>query len=174
MMLQSGLYAIKDAAMMEWLFEIAICSPGKLGYTSHTVLEHICDHIKKNEYFTVSLAPVLKLLSKFGARSSILKVLEVEVPPYQGAVASKAHRAAALWRLSELLCLFAKKKMLNNEDVPFCVVVLLVIGLDVQTEFNLRLSLKSSLSALIKGYCEESEYQRGKMVSFIFPHLIER
>lgn len=171
LMLQSGLYAIKDAAMMEWLFEIAICSPGKLGYASHTVLEHICDHIKKNECFTISLSPVLKLLSKFGARSSVLELLEVEVPTNEGIIASKVHRSAALWRLSELFCLFATKKMLNSEDVPFCVVVLLAVGLDIQTEFNLRLSLKSSLGALIKEYCEESEYQRGEMVSFIFPIL---
>ncbi|KAH8116636.1 hypothetical protein DFH11DRAFT_1223314 [Phellopilus nigrolimitatus] len=166
--LQSGVFAMPDfpvtAGFLTWLFEIAISAYGSLADTSFTILRQICErHPFANENIFVSFAPVLKLLSMFGARRDILESLGFDVPSCSASHVKKLQQHEVLWTLSELLGTFGKCKVLDPAIVPSCVALLLAIGMDVATDLDLKLSIMRAVDMLCVTYCEKFARERGEM-----------
>ncbi|KAL5507655.1 hypothetical protein ACEPAH_7111 [Sanghuangporus vaninii] len=162
--LQSGLISFEDAGFMEWLFEVAICTGGSLAISAHAVLKHICEsRSQESRAVVISITPVLKALSKLGARRDFLDALHLEAEPCDRLALPDVLRSEALWRLSEIVLSLASEDLLHVEDVPVYFALLVAIGMDIKTDINLRLSIKRSLNCLINAYCGDFFAERGEM-----------
>ncbi|KAL5528818.1 hypothetical protein ACEPAF_7957 [Sanghuangporus sanghuang] len=162
--LQSGLISFEDAGFMEWLFEVAICTSGSLAISAHAVLKHICEsRSQESRTVVISITPVLKALSKLGARRDFLDALHLEAASCDRLALPDVLRSEALWRLSEIVLSLASEDLLHAEDVPVYFALLVAIGMDIKTDINLRLSIKRSLNCLINAYCGDFFAERGKI-----------
>ena len=159
---------------MNWLFEVAICLNGDIAIAAHDTLIHISELSTTQENLLVSMSPLRKALARYHARMDVLEALGVDNIPCQDNIIDMSQRSEALWRLSEIVTIFASKKMLDEEDVPTYFALILAIGMDRSTSFNLRLSIRRTLNALIRSYCGEFSEERGEMVrlsNFVFRSL---
>ncbi|KAL5523425.1 hypothetical protein ACEPAG_7598 [Sanghuangporus baumii] len=162
--LQSGLISFEDADFMEWLFEVAICTSGSLAISAHAVLKHICEsRSQESRAVILSITPVLKALSKLGARRDFLDALHLKAASCDRLVLPDTLRSEALWRLSEIILSLASEDLLHVEDVPVYFALLVAIGMDIESDINLRLSIKRALNCLINAYCGEFSAERGEM-----------
>ncbi|EJD02589.1 uncharacterized protein FOMMEDRAFT_140535 [Fomitiporia mediterranea MF3/22] len=163
MLLQSGSLVTEDEAFVTWAFELAICAAGTLAIAAHTLLCRICDASSEGLQSTVvSVTPALKMLSRLGAKQSIVEAIQLETSFLPSPSLTADHRRDTLWRFSDLVERFASKAMFVSEDVPSYFALLLAVGLDPSTGLRLKLCIKRALCALIRQFCEVSD-ERGEM-----------
>lgn len=171
--LQSGFLNFEDATFMEWLLEVSVCTSGNLAISAHTALERVCEEqSSEDNTVVVSVTPLLKALSRLGIRQDILTALYLEAPFHDRLVLPDAQRSEALWRLSEIVRALASGELLDAEDVPAYFGLLVVIGMDVNADLTLRLSIKRALNTLIETYFGEFTESRSDMVSLKYGLIV--
>ncbi|THH04409.1 hypothetical protein EW145_g5543 [Phellinidium pouzarii] len=151
-----------SCGFLSWLFEVSLFSQGHLARSSSNLLHHICEtHPSAKETF-VSVSPILKALVWLGARKDVLDTIGFDDLPCN-THGNAPYQSEVLWRLSRLINLFGKNKMLDPTVVPSCVSLMIAIGMDVQTDFDLKLSITAAINTLIIGYCSRFTMERGEM-----------
>ena len=148
---------------LTWLFEVATGAYSD-SLSAFSALEFIYTSASK------ALPPfpfvaVTKFLERMSPSEDCIQKLRLQVSHANKTILGTADRETAIKTFVMLLEVLGRSRALQTGDVPTCIQLLVGIGMDPSTSFNLRLRIKSSINTLLVTFLPNFENQRSQLVS---------
>ena len=156
--------------ILPWLFEAALSTHEVVAQSSYTALSRTCQ-LKNHERLCnvfIPLACIVRVLAKLGAKSDVLASLDLELPSVTDASVNSSQRRNAIWRLVNLTHILGCHKLFFDYDVPSLISLLMAIGMDASTDFDLRQDIVTAIEVLCNGYCGSHSHERSDIVSYCY------